>query len=184
MHLDDLAGDLPAQGLGRVSGRLAQSRRMLNEEMTDQALQTDPALALEWQQANRDYSVPAFLSTFGQQADRLNQQGGISGALSRAQGAAQLLYGNPLGAVEAVGGPMVQQEIRMMLPGLQARHLRRVVAGLQARGGPRSVRWLQMLQQAESRGPVAAAAVHSMLSRTDPEYRSAVQALEEDEEQE
>lgn len=177
MHIDDLAGDLPAQGLGRATGRLAEARGMLNRAMTESAQATDPALAQQWAQANRDYSVPAFLLSHGRGAERLNTMGGGAGMISRAVGAGQMLYGNPMGAVEATVGPAIQQEMRMAMPGIQARYLRRLVPALRNLG-PRGEQWARTLEGASVRGGTAVAAAHAVLSRTQPEYRQAMERMQ------
>ena len=180
--LDDLMGDLPQQGLGRAKGRMLEARRMLSGSMSDEAARVSPELAEQWTQANRDFAPLGLLGAFGQGAERLNTLGGGAGMISRASGTAHALYGNPLGVVEAVAGPAVQQELRMRLPGMQVRALRALIPVLE-QGGPALQRAAAVLRGAQARGPAAVRAAHYMMAQSSPEYRQAqeqaAQAAEE-----
>jgi hypothetical protein len=141
------------------------------------AERTSPELAREWQDANRRYAAAAFLRGHGMGAERLNTQGGLGGAMTRALGASRLMFGDPTGAAELLVGPSLQQEARMALPGVHVAYLRRAIPALRALGAE-GQRYAALLEGASGRGSAALALTDAVLRRRSPAYRAAVAQLE------
>lgn len=166
----------PDQSLSVIGGQRQGMRRALSTEM--QSAADAAGLGEAWTQGNRTYALGAELDDVARGAERLNAQGGLAGAESRASGLRRMLTGpglreRALGAVEAIGGPAAGQEMRIRLPGMQYRAIRRVI-----QSGPRFQRAARVIEAALERGGAAPAAAHALLMRSDPEYRQAIQAAE------
>ncbi len=175
--LDDLIRSWRANpDLTTASGQLQTARRALARAMDDAAANLDPALRDAWRQANRDYSVGAFIGENGRGAERLSVGGGIGGAVATGVELAQ--QGVPgSGVASGIVGRELAQQQRMRWPGIRAVGLEGLAARLRAMG-PRAQAWADALEGAQRRGNVALAAAHAMLQRTDPAYRQAVADLE------
>jgi hypothetical protein len=166
----------PDQSLSVIGGQRQGMRRALSSTMQDAA--DGAGLGEQWRMANRRYALGAELDDVARGAERLNAQGGIAGAESRASGLRRMLTGpgireRALGAVEAIGGPAAGQEMRLRLPGMQYRAIDRVL-----RSQPQLRRAANVMRAANQRGGPAPAAAHALLMRSDPEYRAAIQAAE------
>ena len=92
-----------------------------------------------------------------------------------------MLSGDPSGALQAVAGPAAQEAARTSLPRVQARSLEALIPRLE-RFGERGSRWSRVLDEARQRGSSAVGAAHFIMSRSDPEYRAAQEALREEDE--
>jgi hypothetical protein len=158
----------PDPNLSSVAGQRQQLRQYVSDAMGDTAQRA--GLGDEWAGANRRYSLGAFMDEYGRGGERLNAQGGIGGAISRAGGMLQAAGGNPMGAAQMFAGPAVQQEMRMRVPGLQVRTLRRLIPAMRS-AGPALQRAARLLESVQQRGEPAVAAAHYLLSRRSPEYR-------------
>lgn len=168
--------------LATSAGQLQTARRAINDAMNEAAESLDPALRQRWQQANRDYSVGAFVRERGRGAERLSVGGGIG--TQAGLGLQTMVENMPGGgAIQALGGGReLAQQQRMMWPGIRARALEALAPRLQALGA-RGQQWAAQLQSAQQRGQRALAATHYALSRTDPEYRAATEQLSEQEQE-
>lgn len=171
MTLDDMINRFsPDPNLSSVAGQRQTIRRYVSDEMGTAA---DAAgLGEDWAEANRTYSVGSFLDDYAQGGQRRNAQGGVAGAIAREGGVADILSGNPMGAVRALAGPAIQQEHRHLMPGMQVRALDRLIPMME-RGGPQLQRAARVLRGAQQQGPAAVSAAHYTLARTSPEYRRA-----------
>jgi hypothetical protein len=171
--IDDMISRFsPDPNLSSVAGQRQQLRQYVSDAMGDTAQRA--GLGDEWAGANRRYSLGAFMDEHGRGGERLSPQGGISGAISRAGGMLQAAGGNPMGAAQMFAGPAVQQEMRMRVPGLQVRTLRRLIPAMRA-AGPALQRAAHVLTAAQQRGSAAVAAAHYTLSRRSPEYRAMIE---------
>ena len=177
-HLDSMIrGWSQDPNLSTVAGRLQTARRELSGAMDDAAGQLSPELQAQWRQANRDYSVGAFADEHGQGASRLSVGGGMGGAVGT--GVELAMAGNPLTAIPgALASRAVAQEQRMLYPGLRTVTLETLAPRLR-RLGARGQQWAQTLDGARQRGSTSLAAAHLMLQRRDPEYRRAIEEMEE-----
>lgn len=163
--------------LATAAGRLQTARRELSRAMDEAASRLSPELQAQWRQANRDYSVGAFADEHGQGASRLSVGGGMGGAMGT--GVELATSGVPFASIPAaMANREAAQQTRMMWPGLRAVALEALAPRLRALG-PRADRWAQALEAAERRGSTSLAAVHAMLQRRDPEYRRAIEDLEQ-----
>lgn len=175
--IDDMIRDWSqTPNLSTAAGRLRTARQSINRAMNDAAEQLDPALRAEWQQANRDFSVGAFVDDFGRGAERLSVGGGIGGAAGTA-------IENTLGQAPIVGAwaqREMAQQTRMAWPGLRAAGLEALAPRLRALGA-RGQQWAQTLEAAQRRGSTSLAAAHVLLQRRDPQYREAIEEMEADE---
>lgn len=178
MHLDRMIRSWSQDpNLSTVAGRLQTARRSISRAMDDAAEALDPSLREQWRQANRDYSVAAFIDDYGRGAERLSMQGGMGGAVGTA------LENAGAGAIAPIAGAPFQreaaQQVRMRWPGIRAVALESLAPRLRSLGG-RGERWAQTLDAASQRGNTALAAAHLMLMQTDPSYRETVEAMDSD----
>lgn len=181
MHLDRMIRSWSQDpNLATVAGRLQTARRAISRAMDDAAEALDPSLRDAWRQANRDYSVAAFLGDYGRGAERLSVQGGMGGAFGSA------IENAGGGAVAPIIGAPIQreaaQQVRTRWPGIRAVALESLAPRLRALGG-RGEQWARTLEAAQNRGGSALAAAHLMLTQTDPEYRRATEEMQGTEEE-
>lgn len=172
--LDDMIRDWgQTPNLSTAAGRLRTARQSINRAMNEAAERLDPAIRQEWTQANRDFSVGAFVDDFGRGAERLSVGGGIGGAAGTA-------IENTMGQAPIVGAwaqREMAQQTRMAWPGLRAAGLEALAPRLRSLGA-RGQRWAQTLEAGQQRGSRGLAAAHYMLQRSDPEYRVALEQME------
>lgn len=128
-------------------------------------------LSETWRTANRRASLQALL-------EQNSRAGGGLFAPSTAEGVGT-----------ALAGPLAGQAARLQQgaanrygPALRARGLR-LLANRMRNMGPRFQRFADVLEQATQRGSTALAAAHLRLSRQSPEYRAAVERMQNEEQE-
>lgn len=173
--IDDMVSDWQSTpNLSTAAGRLRTARREINDAMNEAAERLDPALRAEWNQANRDWSVGEFINDYGRGAERLSVGGGMGGAAATA-------IENTVGRAPVVGAwaqRELAQQTRMAWPGVRAAGLEALAPRLRALG-PRAEGWARALEAAQQRGGTSLAVTHALLQRRYPEYRQAIEEMDE-----
>jgi hypothetical protein len=150
----------------RAIANVARSARTELSGLMNESLETvDPALRAQWSQANRQWQLGALLR------DHARSQGSqLPGAIM--EGASETLGGG-------ITGRVARGAISNLGPGLRYRGIQALIPVLRAMGGTVG-RFAPLLEQAGQRGGQAGlAGLHYVLSRTNPEYRQAIEQAEQ-----
>ncbi len=150
-----------------TAGGAAEARDVLGQLMNRAAEDVDPALRETWRTANRRYALRSLLN-------------------DQSNGSARRLMPNIAEAGELVTNPTGAPQMRLAAglyarysPALRTRTLQAIVPQLRAMG-PRAARWADTLEQASRRGNTALATAHFAMSRQDPDYRQAVERMQQE----
>jgi hypothetical protein len=154
-----------------AAGGAAEARDALAALMNRSAEEADPALRGTWREANRRWSLRELLGE--------NARGSATRLMPTMAEATAFAAGDPTSAMTARVASGAWSRYR---PALQTRSLQGIAATLRTLG-PRAERWSRTLDAAGRRGAVPLAAAHAILSRTDPEYRRAIEEIGEREEE-
>ncbi len=175
----------PDEEVASLMGQRQAIRRSLSDAM--QGAADAVGRGPEWADANQRYALASELNDIGRGVERNNVGGGYGGANTRAEGFSRLLHGSGAmerlrGAGEMIAGPAAMQEIRYSWPAMNRRRLEATIPVLRTMS-PGLQRAAQTLEAAMRRGQTALAAAHYTLMRSDHEYRQAMEAMQNEEQE-
>lgn len=168
------------QDLFTNAGRMRELRRALNRQMTAAAEELGGGAADLWRSVNREAHNARTMLEMGLGERALSVGGGVGGATAQGQMLAETMDNPTLAnAARTLAVRPGMQYLRMRTPGVMARGLEGLAGRLRS-AGPNLGRYADMLERAAQRGGNHLAAAHYALSRRNPEYRQAIEAMSAD----